>query len=263
MKKLLVTLLVLAFAVVAFGQITGKYFGFTPDRYWDNNGVFKTDARVWIYGSSGALRVGYDDSVYANLSQASTGALTLALTGGTAPGLNVTLTGTNTYTSRAITGATITPASFSSGNLVGARGSITMPNSSSITGGYLYGIQGKAITGTGAFSGTVLTGVFAQLDVTGGTITAGHASALQSNLYGANSGAWANLTGLYIEHAGGGVIDSLIEVFGKSDYVFRIASNTHTQVSTTGTVGTTAAKGWLKIIVDGAVRYIPLADSVS
>jgi hypothetical protein len=252
MKKYLAALFIVAFAVLAFGQVTGKYFGFTPDRYWDNNGVLKTDNVIWTYGTSNALKFSYSDSVYTSLVESSAGDLTASVTGVTS------------VTRRALVGAMTTPASVTSGNLVGARGSVTMPNSSSVTGGYLYGLQGKAITGTGTFAGTVLAGVYGQLDVTGGTVSAGHVSPIQSNIYGANSGAYPYLVGLYVEHAGGGVIDSLLELFGKSDYVFRIASNTHTNVSTTGTCTTPGqAHGWLKIIVDGAVRYIPLSEAVS
>lgn len=172
----------------------------------------------------------------------------------------LTATSATPGTVRAITGAMTTFTSMTSGNLVGVRGSITQGGN--IAGGYLYGAQGKAITGAYTFSGTALAGLYGQIDVTGGTISAGHVAAVQANVYGANSGS-IPMTIIYAEHAGGGVIDSLIEVFGKSDYVFRISSNTHTNVSTTGTAGSTTSKGWIKVIVDGAVRYIPLTDSVS
>jgi len=166
-------------------------------------------------------------------------------------------------TVRAVTGAAVTYATMTSGNLVGARGSITIPAGGAVSGtAYLYGVQGKAITGTGSFAGSALAGVYGQLDVSGGTITSGNVAAVQANIYGANSGSFA-MEGIYVEHAGGGVINSLCKLFGKSTYVFDIASNVHNNVSLTGTVGTTAAKGWLKVFVDGSLRYIPLADAVS
>jgi hypothetical protein len=178
--------------------------------------------------------------------------------------LEVSKTGVSTETTRAITGAMTVPAAFASGNLVGVRGSITIPAGGSVTGGYLYGIQGKAITGTGTFAGAVLAGVYGQLDVTGGTVSSGNVAAIHANLYGYTAGTSTVITGLYVEHAGGGVIDSLARLFGKSTYVFDIASNTHTQVSLTGTCTTPgAAHGWLAIKVDGSLRYIPLAAAVS
>ncbi len=165
-------------------------------------------------------------------------------------------------THRAITGAATTYTSMTSGNLVGVRGSITMGGACSSTA-YLYGAQGKAITGANTFSGTALAGVYGQIDVSSGTISSGHVAAIQANIYGANSGT-IPMEGLYIEHAGGAVINSLIQMFGKSTYVFDISSNTHTNVSTTGTPGAvTGGTGWIKCYIDGAVRYIPLASSVS
>ena len=171
-----------------------------------------------------------------------------------------TATSATPSTHRAITGAATTFTTMTSGNLVGVRGSITMGGACSSTA-YLYGAQGKAITGANAFSGTALAGVYGQIDVSGGTITSGHVAAIQANIYGANSGT-IPMEGIYVEHAGGGVINSLIQLFGKSTYVFDIASNTHNNVSTTGTA-TAGATGWIKVNIDGSTRYIPLASSVS
>ncbi len=128
---------------------------------------------------------------------------------------------------------------------------------------YLYGVQGKAFTGANTWTGTALAGAYAPLDVSSGTITSGHVAAIQANIYGANSGT-IPMEGIYVEHAGGGVINSFLQCFGKSTYVFDFASNTHNQMSTTGTPGAvTGGTGWLKVLVEGAVRYIPLASSVS
>jgi hypothetical protein len=169
--------------------------------------------------------------------------------------VSVTETRAATGTLRAITGEYTTAATMTSGNLVGVRGAVTMPSGAAISGSYLYGTQGKVITGTGTFSGTSLAGVYGQLDVTGGTISAGNVAAIQANIYGANSGSFA-LDGIYVEHAGGGVINSLLRLFGKSTYVFDLASNTHTQMGLTGAA--TTAAGWLKINVEGSTRYINL-----
>jgi hypothetical protein len=161
---------------------------------------------------------------------------------------------------RALTGSSTLPA-WTSGTAIGVAGRITGGGTIS-AGSYVYGTQGKVTVGSYTSSG-IVAGVYGQLDVTGSTISAGNIAPVQANIYGYNTGTSTVLTGLYVEHAGGGVIQSLARFFGKSTYVFDIASNTHVQMSTTGTVGTTASKGWLKVLVEGAVRYIPLADSVS
>ena len=165
-------------------------------------------------------------------------------------------------TVRTIHGVATTHSSMTSGNLVGVRGEINMAGACSSTA-YLYGVQGKAITGANTFTGTALAGLYGQMDVTGGTISSGHVAAIQANIYGANSGS-IPMEGIYIEHAGGAVINSFIQMFGKTDYVFDIASNAHTNVSLTGTPGAcTGATGWIKVLVEGSVRYIPLAETVS
>ena len=189
------------------------------------------------------------------------GAKTYTLTG-IATTANYTGASATPGTVRAITGAMTTYTTQTSGNLVGVRGSITMGGACS-SAAYLYGVQGKAITGANTWTGTALAGVYGQIDVSSGTITSGHVAAIQANIYGANSGT-IPMEGIYVEHAGGAVINSLIQLFGKSTYVFDIASNTHNNMSTTGTPGAvTGGTGWIKCLVDGAVRYIPLASSVS
>jgi len=176
--------------------------------------------------------------------------------------VNMTSGSATPGTIRGIVGAATTYTTQSSGNTVGVRGSVTMGGNCSGTA-YLYGVQGKAITGANTWTGTALAGVYGQIDVSGGTISSGHVAAIQANVYGANSGT-IPMEGIYVEHAGGGVINSLIQVFGKSTYVFDIASNTHNNVSTTGTCTTPGqAHGWIKCNIDGATRYIALSEAVS
>uniref|UniRef100_A0A6M3K493 Uncharacterized protein n=1 Tax=viral metagenome TaxID=1070528 RepID=A0A6M3K493_9ZZZZ len=176
-------------------------------------------------------------------------AFSVALTGGdAAPG-----------TCRAIVGSATTFTTMTADNIVGVRGDVTMAGATSGTS-YLYGAQGKAITGANTFTGTALAGLYGQIDITGGTITSGHVAAIQANIYGANSGT-IPMEGIYIESAGGGVINSFIQCFGKSTYVFDFASNTHTQMGTAGTVTTNA--GYLTVLVEGSVRYIGLGSAVA
>jgi len=109
-------------------------------------------------------------------------------------------------------------------------------------------------------SGTAVAGVYGQIDVSSGTLSGGNNAAVQANIYGANSSTWTYLNGIYVEHAGGGVINSFARFFGKSTYVFDFESNAHNQMSSTCTPSAvTGTTGGLKILVDGVVRWIPLA----
>jgi hypothetical protein len=154
---------------------------------------------------------------------------------------------------------------MTSGNLVGVRGAVTMATGSTISGAYLYGTQGKAVTGTGTFSGTSLAGIYGQLDVTGGTVSAGNVGAVQANIYGYNSGTSTIINAIYTEAAGGGVISSHVRMFGKATYVFDIETNTYTpEANTTCTPSAvTGTTGGIKVRVDGTARWIPLAATCS
>jgi hypothetical protein len=148
---------------------------------------------------------------------------------------------------------------------VGVRGAVTAATGANLTGGYFYGTQGKAITGTATInvgSGD-FSGVYGQLDVTGGTITSGHVAPLESNLYGAQSGthgAAVPIDLLYMEHAAGGVIRDAIHLFGKMDYVLNFESNSDLgyAVSTTCQPAAISTTGAIRIIVDGTEKFIPL-----
>jgi hypothetical protein len=165
-------------------------------------------------------------------------------------------------TCRAIVGSAISFTSMTSGGLVGVRGVVTQ--AAAVSGASNYGVQGKYITGAFSAAGT-LAAVFAQFDMTGGTIGAGNIAAIHANIVGAASGA-IPLNGVYIEQAGGGHINSYLRALGNADFVFDIESS-YTNQSTTGTAAATTSKGWLKVQITNAggtvTRYIPLTDSVS
>jgi hypothetical protein len=114
-------------------------------------------------------------------------------------------------------------------------------------------------------SGTALAGVYGQVDVTGGTLSGGNNAAVQANIYGANSSTWTNLNGVYIESAGGGIINAHIRMFGKASYVFDIETNVHSPEANTSCTpsAVTGATGGIKVLVDGTARWIPLAATCS
>lgn len=170
----------------------------------------------------------------------------------------ITSTSATPGTSRAIYGKyTTASGGMTSGNLVGVRGEITLGGNASGTA-YLYGTQGKLIGGTKTINigSAYAVGVFGQLDVTGTTVTSGYVAGVASDIFGVSSGTVA-VDLFYGQHADGGTINSYFRAYGKSTSVFEFDTNGGTQASTAGVSSATNA-GYLKIKVDGAVRYINL-----
>ena len=152
----------------------------------------------------------------------------------------------------------------SSGTLYAVRGDSTIGTGVTAgSGTYWAGTQGKAITGAGTVDtgSGYFTGVLGQLDVSGGTITSGHVAPIIGNTFGYNSGTSTVLTNLYLEAAGGGVINSQISTFGKATYWVNIETNVHTPEANTSCTpsAVTGATGGIHVIVDGTARWIPLA----
>lgn len=172
-----------------------------------------------------------------------------------APQVGYTSASATPGTIRVIRGEITTNSTMTSGNLVGVRGAVTMATGSTISGSYLYGMQGKFITGTGSITGTASAAVYAQYDMTGGTVGAGNHAAVQANFVGVSSGSQA-LDGVYVENAGGGEINSYLRGEGNAEFVLDF-NNTHA-VSTTCQPGNISTTGAIKINANGTTKYIPL-----
>jgi hypothetical protein len=160
-----------------------------------------------------------------------------------------------------LTGAVVGMGTNSS---VGIREAVIL--STSASSGFMYGAQGKFV-GDGAtvdIGSGYATGVLGQLSLTGATVTSGHVAALIANVGpAAPSSALVDL--IYAENEQG-PINSVLKSIANTTYVFDVAAADGTgaaAMSTTGTAGATATKGWLKVHVNGVVRYIPLTDSVT
>jgi len=213
------------------------------------HGIYISDAvtAITITGATTAISA---DSPIATTS-ASTGAVSVT----------ATQTSATPGTIRGIYSKETTHSSMTSGNVVGVRGEVTVGGTVS-TGVYLYGTQGKLIGGSNTITAGngMVCGIYGQLDVSGTTIASGWVSAIHADIYGANSGS-IDINLISATHAGGGVINALLSLFGKSDYVFDISSNTHDNVATTGTV--TTDDGYIKVLIDGSTRYIGLGSAVA
>lgn len=153
---------------------------------------------------------------------------------------------------------------ITSGTLYSVRGDVSLHSGTTAgSGTYYAGTQGKAITSTGVvdIGSGYFAGVLGQVDVTGGTVTSGHVAPLIGNTFGFNSGTSTVLYNLYLEAAGGGVIQAQINTFGKATYWVDIQTNSHTPEANTSCTpsAVTGTTGGIHVIVDGVGRWIPLA----
>lgn len=278
MKKKLFALAAIVFlAGLLIAQVPGKYLGYTADRYWSNAGVISTDAAIQSVGSSNSFKLKYSESVYATASQASTGAITVAYAGGTAPGWSSTSTiataALGTVRNGYFKATSAVGGSATSGNLVGVRGEVSIPSGDTIGGGiYLYGAQGKlTFAGTMNHADSRLCAGLAQLDISAGTYTTGQLSALWVDAGASASASAVSTKGggqfnlLRITNTTAASSNALIYGYADADYLFDLGGpgGNADWYSLDGTAGSSSAKGWLKIYVGGAARYIALTDSVS
>ena len=135
-----------------------------------------------------------------------------------------TMTSATPGTVRQIYGQIIMNSTMTSGNLVGERGEVEIPNSGHITGGYLYGVQGKIVCGTGTTidvgSGYV-TGAIGQMDISGATTTSGHIAGVISNIQDSSNSARPNVDGFYAEtplYGSGALFNSVLKAIGAFKY---------------------------------------------
>lgn len=164
---------------------------------------------------------------------------------------------------------TLTPSgTFLAGtnSLAGARGEVNF-TAGTLETGFLYGAQGKGIfAGTMLESGTGarLTGVLGQTDVTGATLTTGQVSGVWADLQGNATCTNGETFSLRVTNSMSTDCNALGFFYGKATSFIEVGDAASgfaaTASTTTGNVGTA---GWLKVIVNGQTRYIPLADSVT
>lgn len=162
---------------------------------------------------------------------------------------------------------TVTPetavAVAANGSLAAVRGCLTLTTAKSITDGYLYGVQGKVVLdgATVAVGSDHVCGVLAQISGSSLTATSGHIAGLIVS--GQSLPASDQVNMIYCE-SGGNAINAVIQCNVKASYFLDISNfETAGICSATGTPAATGATGWIKVYVAGAVRYIPLTDSVS
>lgn len=240
--------------------------------------VTAASGNTLLKGSLGAGTNGTTFTVAADGALAiATSALTVSAAGAVAGTGTVSIVNTPTSTTpgtiRAVIGEVVpTPATtITSGTLAGVRGHLSFPSGKTVTGGaYLVGAQGKlTFAGTMNHEDSRLAGLFAQLDLTGATLTAGQLS-----------GLWVDM-GVGATGAGGGqfnmirvsntVVDSkpnsVMYVYADATNLFDLAGGPNGAQSYVVAAGVTSgswgnangvASKVLVISIGGTPYYIPV-----
>lgn len=155
---------------------------------------------------------------------------------------------------------TVTPATAvavpSNGSLVGVRGAVTLTSGKSITDGFLYGTQGKAILdgATIDVGSDHIAGVYAQMSANGATFTSGHIAPLMSVGQHLPAGI-ADM--LYMENNDVTKLHALIEAIANADYVIDATSEDGNSAFLVDAAGSSAGK-YLRIKLSGTEYKIAL-----
>lgn len=154
------------------------------------------------------------------------------LTGALSQVFIVTQSSATPSTSRVIYGKNVAFSSTTSGNLVGVRGEVNIPNSSTVNGTvFLYGAQGKLVAGSSGGVGSVtitagsahVCGVLGQLDISNCTTTSGHIAPVISSIQDSSGTARTAVNGFYAElptYGSGALMNSVLQGVGAANYGF-------------------------------------------
>lgn len=185
-----------------------------------------------------------------------------------------TVTGTALGTVRAVYGqATASGTDIASGNLVGARGSLTLSGTVTAGGAALYGTQGKLlVTGTMNHADSRLCAMLAQLDISAGTYTSGQMSALWVDAGASASASAVSTKGggqfnlIRITNTTTANANAVIYAYAEADYLMELGGpggNADWFAANTHTIDSHALAYVLKIKDPaGAAGYIPVFAAV-
>ena len=160
---------------------------------------------------------------------------------------------------------TVTPSASvavgANGSLAAIRGAVTLTTAKTITDGYLYGVQGKAILdGATINNGSDhVAGVYAQLSASGTTVTSGHVAILVVS--GQSLPASANVNAIYVE-SGGNKINAVLQSNVACNFFLDVNNFEACGIiaTPTGAVHSGALRT-IKVQIDGGTYYL-LASAV-
>lgn len=167
---------------------------------------------------------------------------------------------------------TASHAAISGGTVAGVRGLATLSGVISAGGAYLYGTQGKlAITGTMNHADSRLCALIAQVDTSGGTLTAGQLSGLWVDMLGIAGAGGGQYNAIRVTAAAGIKPNALMYFQGDASFMFDMmapSGGAQSFVAAAGTGATSAgvstggvASKVIAVQLAAGTFYIPLYAS--
>jgi len=161
---------------------------------------------------------------------------------------------------------TATTVAAGSSSIVGVRGAVTLATGSTLTSGYLYGVQGKLIVqGTlNVSGGSYQAALFGQLDFSAATISAAPNTAILWLDAGSSAATLSGVDAVDITNSTGKVLAAIFHVIADANYLFNLDDAGFSQMNyfvQSAVGGTQTAKLKIQITPPGGsltTFYIPL-----
>lgn len=137
---------------------------------------------------------------------------------------SVTLVSATPAATRAMFGLITTYTSMSSGTIMGVRGEADISAACAVTGGYIYGTEGKLSCGAGSSinaGSDHFCGVMGQIDISGLTSTAGHIAPIVASIQDTSNTARDQVNGVYVElptYGSGAKMNAALQATGGATY---------------------------------------------
>ena len=228
---------------------------------------YSAAAGCYIGAITGPILFTAPSSAGANLNVPASGTLLAANSSTGAFDNAIVETSATPGTVRSITGEiSNTATDMTSGNLVGVRGAVTVPTGKTVSGGFLYGLQGKMIV-AGTISGSAwCPAIFGQLDISAATLGGGQIACLWGDAGATGpSETVANFNMIRLTNTTATTANAMISTYGKASFWMDGQLNGSAWYATSGTSSGSAgdtskcnAPKVLKGQMDGVPIFIPV-----
>jgi hypothetical protein len=176
----------------------------------------------------------------------------------------------STHQDELFVNTTLTPVTTvtAANGLNSIRGGMTLTAGKTLGSGsasYVTAVYGRGdIHGTVNIGSGDLAAIYGKFDLSSSTLTSGHIAPVQSNIVNPGATAAATTDLFYGESASGTSIKSILSGYATAAYAFDLTDVSNAFINLTGTCTTPGqSHGWIRVLLNGNVRYIVLSAAVS